>query len=141
MMHGIQRTDHRTPGWLVVATFAALLIVGLLGMHTLSSAHSPPDLGTETTHAMTADAGHAHETSTPAGTGLESECSDCATDGQHVMAMACVLGLLATLLLICRARPGLVRVNGTSIVDAVLRPAVVRLRPPPSLNLLSISRT
>lgn len=137
----IQRSEESpgSHGWLLAALFAALVIVGLLGMHTLSTAHaeSPVAMG-----AMAMDADHVHAASGSMDADTDAACLDCGTSGpHHAMIMACVLGLLVTLLLVCRAKPGLVRTHGPSIVAPVLWPAIELLPRPPSLTVLSISRT
>ncbi|MGA1827334.1 DUF6153 family protein [Microbacterium sp.] len=146
-----------SPRWLLAALFAALVIAGLLGMHTLSTAHSDSrvaaismgtasmgtaSMGTASIGTASMDADHGHAAPGPMDADADSGCLDCGTsDSPHAMMMACVLGLLVTLLLVCRTGPGLVRARGPSIVAPFLR-AAISLRPrPPSLTVLSISRT
>ena len=165
----IQRAEQpsASPRWLLAALFAALVIAGLLGMHTLSTGHSDSpvaaismgtvstgtasmstastgtaSMGTVSTGTASMDADHGHAAPGPMEADADSGCLDCGTsDSPHAMIMACVLGLLVTLLLVCRAGPGLVRARGPSIVPPFLR-AAITLRPrPPSLTVLSISRT
>lgn len=150
----IQRSEQPTasPRWLLAALFAALVIAGLLGMHTLSTGHSDSrvaaismgtiSMGTASIGTASMDADHGHAAPGPMEADADSGCLDCGTsDSPHAMMMACVLGLLVTLLLVCRTGPGLVRARGPSIVAPFLR-AAISLRPrPPSLTVLSISRT
>lgn len=140
--------------WLLAALFAALVIAGLLGMHTFSTAHSDVHvtaapmgataMSAEHVHAATGSMGneHMHAASGSMDAEADSGCPDCGQSGSHhAMIMACVLGLLVTLLLVCRAKPSLVRASAQSIVAPFLR-AVGTLPPrPPSLLVLSISRT
>ena len=150
----IQRSEQpsASPRWLLAALFAALVIAGLLGMHTLSTGHSDSrvaaismgtiSMGTASIGTASMDADHGHAAPGPMEADADSGCLDCGTsDSPHAMMMACVLGLLVTLLLVCRTGPGLVRARGPSIVVPFLR-APISLRPrPPSLTVLSISRT
>jgi hypothetical protein len=140
--------------WVPAALFAALVIAGLLGMHTFSTAHSDVHvtaapmgataMSAEHVHAASGSLGneHVHAATGSLGAEVDSGCPDCGQSGSHhAMIMACVLGLLVTLLLVCRAKPSLVRASAQSIVFPFLR-AVGTLPPrPPSLLVLSISRT
>lgn len=150
----IQRSEQppASPRWLFAALFAALVIAGLLGMHTLSTGHSDSrvaaismgtaSMGTGSMGTASMDADHVHAAPGSMDADADPGCLDCGTSNSpHAMITACVLGLLVTLLLVCRAGPGLVRARGPSIVAPFLR-AAINLRPrPPSLTVLSISRT
>ena len=128
--------------WLFAALFAALVIAGLLGMHTLSTAHSDVHVTTASAVTTTTDAEHVHAASGSMDADADAGCLDCGQRGSHhAMIMACVLGLLVTLLLVCRAKPSLVGSFGPSIVAASLRAAGALPPRPPSLIVLSISRT
>ena len=152
--------------WLLAALFAALVIAGLLGMHTFSTAHSdvhvtaapmgPTAMSAEHVHAATGSMGnehmhaatgsmgneHMHAASGSMDAEADSGCPDCGQSGSHhAMIMACVLGLLVTLLLVCRAKPSLVRASAQSIVAPFLRAEGTLPPRPPSLLVLSISRT
>jgi H+/Cl- antiporter ClcA len=146
---------HRVPAsapphaLLLLLALAVLLIAGLLGMHTftgdamghgtpatMSAAHTVVSDGSpDSRHAMTADA-----------TAASHDCDDsCATGhgGDHAsMGAACVLALLAGLLLILPplllGRRGLHHLLRVPASDP---PAGLRPPRPPSLLLLSISRT
>lgn len=139
-----RRSDHApvSHGWVQTALFAALVIVGLLGMHTLSTAHTDSTVAAVSPGAMAMDADHSHAAlgAVPAETDLG--CLDCGSSDSHqAMIMACVLGLLVALLLVCRAKPGVVRIRRQSIVALFLRSALTLQPRPPSLTILSISRT
>ena len=145
----IQRAEQApaSPRCLLAALFAALVIAGLLGMHTLSTGHSDSpvaaiSMGTASTGTASMDTDHGHAAPGSMDTDADSGCLGCGTsDSPHAMIMACVLGLLVTLLLVCRTGPGLVGARGPGIVAPFLR-AAITLRPrPPSLTVLSISRT
>lgn len=140
----IQRSDQPSVShrWLLAALFAALVIAGLLGMHTFSTAHSDVHVVAASTGATAMDAEHMHAASGSMDADAGSGCPDCGESGSHhAMVMACVLGLLVTLLLVCRVKPSRVRTRAPSIVAPFLR-AVGTLPPrPPSLIVLSISRT
>jgi len=101
-------------------------------------------MGNEHMHAATWPMGneHMHAATWTMDAEADSGCPDCGQSGSHhAMIMACVLGLLVTLLLVCRAKPSRVRASAQRIVAPFLR-AVGTLPPrPPSLLVLSISRT
>ena len=129
------------PRWLLVALLAAAVITGLLGMHTLTTTHSDVFLSAAPAEAA-AHAEHSHLSLPSIQAHSDADCVDCGQNGSpHAMAMACVLGLLVTLVLACRARPSLVRGSGPSIFAPFLRRASTLLPRPPSLIDLSISRT
>lgn len=131
----------RSARWLLVTLFAAAVITGLLGMHTFSTTHADVFLSAAPAGA-TSHAEHMHHSPPSAQAHPEADCGDCGQSGSHhAMAMACVLGLLVTLVLVCRARPSLVGGRGPSIVAPFLRAASTLLPRPPSLIVLSISRT
>jgi hypothetical protein len=140
----IQRSEqppvpHR---WLLAALFAALVIAGLLGMHTLSTAHTEMQVAAASTETAAMDAEHVQVASGSMDPDTDSGCLECGTsDSHHAMIMACVLGLLVTVLLVCRAKPGLIRARGPSIVTPFVRSAVRLLPRQPSLTVLTISRT
>ena len=128
--------------WLLAALLSALVIAGLLGMHTLSTAHSELRVAAVSTDRGAMDAQHMHIASASLDTGAVSGCPTCGrSDSHQAMIMACVLGLLVTLLLVCRAKPGLVRTRGPAVVAPFVRATVALLPRPPSLTALSISRT
>jgi hypothetical protein len=127
---------------LLTALFAALVIAGLLGMHTFSTDHAESQMPAVSIAPGAMDADQMHATAASADSDAESDCLDCGpSDSHHAMIMACVLGLLVTLLLGCRAQPSLVRPRGPSIAAPFLRAAVALMARPPSLSVLSISRT
>ncbi|WP_137843227.1 DUF6153 family protein [Microbacterium sp. 2FI] len=131
---------------LLTVLFAALVITGLLGMHTLTTAHAQHSVAvstaTVTAHVDPVHADHLHaEAATPDTHGDEG-CADCGSSGSHhAMFMACVLGLLVTILLVSRVKPALLRVRGSGTVARFLRAVVLPPPRPPSLAYLSISRT
>ena len=132
------RTVARTLLLLIAVTGA--VIVGLLAMHSLN-AHTATDTGHPASVTSTASTGsgdhHAGSTAT------DEACADCGSGHSDMLAMACVLALLATVLSL--ARPGAVR-RWLSILPRPRPLAVSALfvRPalhPPSLTVLCISRT
>ncbi|WP_243233669.1 DUF6153 family protein [Microbacterium sp. CIAB417] len=132
------RSMVRTLLLLVVITGA--IIVGLLAMHSLN-AHTATDAGHQTTATASAATGTGdHHTGT---TATDEPCADCGSGHSTMLAMACVLALLATVLLL--VRPSAV-MRWLSIPPRP-RPSVVAAlstRPalrPPSLTVLCISRT
>jgi len=132
------RSMARTLLLLIAVTGA--IIVGLLAMHSLN-AHTATDTGHQTTvttsATSSADDHHAGTTAT------DEPCADCGSGHSDMLAMACVLALLATVLLL--VRPGAVmrwlsilpRPRPSRMAALFIRPA---LRPP-SLTVLCISRT
>lgn len=157
---------------LLLGTMVVLLIVGLLGMHALSgstSGHSLPGVDIEGTHvgaSVVAAPGaphagvsstaslpesHAHERAAHVGSHAgaaihkDAQCADaCAAApfGHQHIAVACVLALLAGLLLLTPPR-SFARTWMPSVPPlAALGGGATQLAPPtPSLIQLSISRT
>lgn len=123
--------------WALVVLLSAGVVVGLLGMHVLSSGHAE-HVGAGV--AVVAEAhDHAAENASDASGRAGSECAECAPP--DALALVCVLGLLVTLLLIVRPRPCALVARYLRFAAAL---AVGSARPcarPPSLHELSISRT
>ncbi|GAA1938300.1 hypothetical protein GCM10009775_32980 [Microbacterium aoyamense] len=136
------RSMARTMLLLIVGTGA--VIVGLLAMHSLDAhtldAHTATEVGHRTTVAASASTGAGdHRADTVA---ADEPCADCGSGHSNMLAMACVLALLATVLLLVRPGAGMRR---SSILTRP-RPSVVPARPrarlhPPLLTVLCISRT
>lgn len=127
--------------WALTVLFAAGVMVGLLGMHTLSSGHAELPVGT-TVSAV----GHDHsmvesEPSHHTGADVGGGCVDCDTSGHDALMMVCLLGLLVTLLLVGRPASGLTRTRHPLFTVPALSAPWSRVPPPPSLLELSISRT
>lgn len=130
------RSTARTLLLLIAAT--AAVIGGLLAMHSLN-AHTAAGTGHQTTVATasaTADDHHSGATVTDEG------CADCGSGHSDMLTMACVLALLATVLLLARLRPR------QAWSSALPRPQPLSLAlpgepsvRPPSLTSLCISRT
>ncbi len=126
---------------LLIALIGAV-IIGLLAMHSLNT-HATAESGhhaTMATDAAGASAvGDAHGATTVS---AEESCADCGTSHSGMLAMACVLALLATVLLLARPR-GVQR--GFALLPRPGPPAVPRAGSPglhpPSLTVLCISRT
>lgn len=123
---------------LLIALIAAV-IVGLLAMHSLNT-HTATETGHQTT--VTAPAGAAADDHHADTTATDEPCPDCGTGHTDMLAMACVLALLATLLLLIGP--------GTALrwLSTLARPRPLSTalfpRPdlrPPSLTVLCISRT
>lgn len=145
------RSDQRPAAfwrWALVVVFASLVMVGLLGMHTLSVGHSDPvtaaAVSIEDAHAshVATEATHVPATLHHTGTAHDAGCVDCGSGGMHdALMLACVLGLLVAILWV--ARPGVLVVlsRGPSIVTFVHAPPSPAPIRPPSLLELSISRT
>jgi|TARA_B100000519_G_scaffold197767_1_gene206078 hypothetical protein len=121
--------------WLLAVCFASAVIVGLMGMHTISSAHGEPMT------SMSAAADHGHQAS-PADPEASAGCSSCGSGGDHdALMMMCVLALLATLLLLVLPREGRWWLRSALLqLRSSPRPRPAPSRPP-SLLELSISRT
>jgi len=120
---------------LLLIAVTAAVIVGLLAMHSLNT-HTAADTGHQTTASATADDHHSGASVTDEG------CADCGSGHSDMLAMACVLALLATVLLVALLRPGRVWLSvlpRPQPLSAAL-PGRPSLRPP-SLTALCISRT
>ncbi|MGZ0711946.1 DUF6153 family protein (plasmid) [Coraliomargarita sp. W4R53] len=126
---------HPVARLLITLTLAVMIVVGLLGMHVLSSSHSA--LPAE--HAATSMAAHEQVSVGPT---IEASCADCTAHDDHgIMAMTCVLGLLLLLALFTRPTLQLVSSdNRTFMTQAPLRATAIAPRSP-SPQELSISRT
>ncbi|WP_019178954.1 DUF6153 family protein [Microbacterium yannicii] len=124
---------------LLLIALTAAVIAGLLAMHSLNS-HATADTGHHTTVTAAASATvEDHHTGGPA---TDEPCADCGSGHADMLAMACVLALLATVLLFARPRAGLIQLSALPRP----RPYGLGLRaepdvPPPSLTALCISRT
>ena len=115
------RSMVRTLLLLVVITGA--IIVGLLAMHSLN-AHTATDAGHQTT-------------------ATDEPCADCGSGHSTMLAMACVLALLATVLLLVRPSAvmrwlSILPRPRPSVASALFTGPALR---PPSLTVLCISRT
>ena len=132
------RSMARTLLLLVAVTGA--IIVGLLAMHSLNT-HTATDTSHQTTATASATTGagdhHAGTTAT------DEPCADCGNGHSTMLAMACVLALLVTVLLL--VRPGaamrwlsILPRPRSSVASALFTGPALR---PPSLTVLCISRT
>ncbi|MDO8383948.1 MAG: DUF6153 family protein [Microbacterium sp.] len=123
--------------WALDVLFAAGVMIGLLGMHTLSVGHGDPAMTT-----VSAAAAHDQMSMMDEHAAAESGCVDCGSTGGHeALMLACVLGLMATFLLLIRPGIDLFRVRGPSLRMVAFLASVARSPWPPSLHELSISRT
>lgn len=124
--------------WALSVVFAALVVVGLLGMHTLSTGHSEP----AAVAAGVSTVEHDHASMTDTHAAADVGCADCGSGSDHdALMLACVLGLLVALLLIARAGPGMIYRHGPLVLEFVVRSPLEAPLRPPSLLELSISRT
>ncbi|WP_194410995.1 DUF6153 family protein [Microbacterium cremeum] len=130
---------------LLLIALTGAVIVGLLAMHSLSghAASGAGDHAADTAVVADRDIGHAHSatTATTATTVVTDVCADCGDDHSSMLAMACVLALLAVALLL-RPQPGhrwLSTMPRPRPVPSA--PASRTRRRPPSLTALCISRT
>ncbi|WP_438354667.1 DUF6153 family protein [Microbacterium sp. CJ88] len=125
---------------LLLIALTGAVIVGLLAMHSLNT-HTTAETGHQATMAADPSA-MGTESHAGATAAVDDGCVDCGSDHSSMLAMACVLALLATVLLL--ARPAAVRHWLASLPrpgpPAVSPPAIPGLRPP-SLTALCISRT
>ncbi|WP_141931965.1 DUF6153 family protein [Microbacterium sp. SLBN-146] len=132
----------RSPLWFIAALFAGLVIVGLLSMHTIATAHAGVPGHASSTGITAPHPDHLHDSSLPMGDDAATACESCNENGpHHAMVMACVLGLLVTLLLVHRPAALLIRERGPSVLIQFLHALGTLLPRPPSLIVLSISRT
>lgn len=131
------RSMARTLLLLIAVTGA--VIVGLLAMHSLN-ARTATDADHSTTVTTVVSTGAGDNFAGP--TTIDDPCADCGSGPSDMLAMACVLALLAAVLLLLR--PG-VGVRWLSILPRA-EPALMKFlaKPdvrPPSLAVLCISRT
>lgn len=125
---------------LLLIALTGAVIVGLLAMHSLNT-HTAADTGHPATIASAT--GSAVDDHNSGATATDEACADCGSGHSDMLAMACVLALLATVLLIARLRPSQVwlsilprpQTHGTAPPGS--RPSMR----PPSLTTLCISRT
>ncbi|WP_439591878.1 DUF6153 family protein [Microbacterium sp.] len=143
----IALTEHLRAGHSMARTLLLLIavigavIVGLLAMHSLNT-HTTAETGHHAT--MAADpSGMSTDSHAAATTAVEEACIDCGSDHSSMFAMACVLALLATVLLLARPAGGhqglaLLPRPGPATVSS---PGIPGRSHPPSLTALCISRT
>ncbi|WP_125132948.1 DUF6153 family protein [Microbacterium sp. 10M-3C3] len=121
---------------LLLIALTGAVIVGLLAMHSLNT-HTAANTGhqaTVATASATADDHHSGATVTDEG------CADCGSGHADMLAMACVLALLASVLL-ARLRPSQVWLSVLPRPRPLSAALPGRPRPrPPSLTALCISR-
>ena len=140
---------HATPGPLrgrdplrlrFVVCFAAAIIVGLMGMHTLASSHVPAMSSTSQMTGTVVSEDHRAPSAPTEDPGYA--CATCSPgDGHDALMVMCVLALLATVLFLLVPR----LIGGEPHGRDTWWPAIFAARPapsrPPSLWELSISRT
>lgn len=135
---------------LLVIAVTAAVIVGLLAMHSFNS-HTGSDTGNSAAVSSAASTG---AESSAANTGVvkdhhaglvaaDEPCADCGAGGHSdVLTMACVLALLATVLLVARVGGQLRWLSGLPRPKLLSPRSSHRPRTrPPSLTALCISRT
>ncbi|GAA2951288.1 MULTISPECIES: DUF6153 family protein [Microbacterium] len=131
---------------LLVVGVTVAVIIGLLAMHALNAPTASGHLLTSTVSTPHAHSHHDALTAVPgehtAQAVTDESCEDCAAGGHSgMLAMACVLALLVTALLLRWSGP---RLRWLSVLPRPTRAArgVLTLPPrPPSLISLCISRT
>ncbi|MFS0731907.1 DUF6153 family protein [Microbacterium sp. 1P10UB] len=146
----IALTEHLRAGRSMARTLLLLIaltgavIIGLLAMHSLNT-HTAAETGhhaTMATMATTDPSGMSTDSHAGATAAVDDGCPDCGSDHSSMFAMACVLALLATVLLLARptaVRQWLARFPRPG-PPAISPPGIPGLRPP-SLTVLCISRT
>ncbi|MDF2824673.1 MAG: hypothetical protein K0R68_2081 [Mycobacterium sp.] len=124
---------------LLIALIAAV-IVGLLAMHSLNT-HTAGETGHQST--ATAPVTTAIDVHHVGSTASDEPCADCGTGHADMLTMACVLALLAAVLLLVGPRTTALRWLSTQPRPGPLGAAVfpLTLLRPPSLSVLCISRT
>lgn len=132
------RSMARTLLLLIAVTGA--VVVGLLAMHSLNTHTAAADTGHHATTTGTvagADAGDHHTDDAATG----ESCADCGTGHSDMLTMACVLALLATVLILASPH------NAQRWLSILPRPQPLGVAPPnapglppPSLTTLCISR-
>lgn len=124
---------------LLIAVIVAI-IVGLLAMHSLNT-HTATAAHITHPTSVAAEAAPAHGHHSGA-TATGEGCAHCNSDHSDMLGMACVLALLATVLLLARLRPSRVRLSVRPFPQplSAAHPGRMHARPP-SLIALCISRT
>jgi len=121
------------------------LLAGLLAMHTMTFARENHGATASATIAMASETDHsAHGAVRGMPQNLDAECSGTCDPDHTMAAMACILALLTATLALGAARG----INSASVTPRlaqyhrdILAVAARAARPPPDLNVLSISRT
>jgi hypothetical protein len=136
----MERTRTLTRTFLVMIAITAGIVAGLLAMHSLNT-HATSTGHPDTVTTAAAGSHHAHDAA-PVGEAAAGECGDCAGGHDTMMWMACVLALLATVLILARISrswqtPDPERGSPTVLLWPARRAPVH----PPSLHVLCISRT
>lgn len=123
--------------WALIVVFSGAVILGLLGMHTLSTAH------TGIADLSSAAAMHEHsptEVSSPSNAD-HGQCVDCGSGEHDALMFACLLVLLVTSLLLIRSPHQAGRTSHSAFFAGPPAPGPIVPPRPPSLLELSISRT
>lgn len=130
--------------WMLAAIVVALVIVGLLGMHTLTADHAEAAPGVATAADHRHPSGGHVDTTTPGGhtdstTSVACECGS--SESHEAMIMTCVLGLLAGVALLVRVAPRLRLLRAATLGRIASHPIASHRPSRPSRWELSISRT
>ncbi|MGV8885958.1 MAG: DUF6153 family protein [Microbacteriaceae bacterium] len=127
-------------GVLFAVVAVAAIVTGLLAMHSLNLEHS---MGTNVGSSSMVAQHHEQAMADGAAHDVASEpCGDPCMPNHSLSAMACILALLVSALLVGTARMVTGRHFGVSWISSSARMAVaIRLPEPPSLHDLCISRT
>lgn len=127
------------------ALLPVVVVVGLLAMHALTAPGAPPPtIGAAATVSgdTTRQPAHAHQVADAANTVAGVDCEGCGAPGHVSAAMACMLALLLTLLILKPPALAPRWMHPTMMrSEAVNQPASATLPRPPSLHVLCISRT
>lgn len=116
------------------------VLLGLFSMHVLQHAGPTPPAAPSAHQTLHGDLATSHWSVTGAGHGFEQGCAGCPM-GHEMAAAACVLALLAILLIILPPRTlEIAKPQGTRFIPT-LNFALDVLRNKPDLNALGICRT
>lgn len=129
---------------LFTSTLVLGVLIGLLGMHVLSTVpahHAAVTAGAHITHHDNGTHDAAPVTTQPVAAAPCSDGGGCAGDMDEMRFMACVLALLAAaIILTIRPGPGFL-LPRIATAPAATYPTVLAPVRPPDLTVLSISRT
>ncbi|MEV8025454.1 DUF6153 family protein [Microbacterium sp. NPDC080220] len=132
------RARTRTLVTLLAVTTA--VIVGLLAMHSLGSGQGHD--AAPMSHAASMGETHAAAASTSDGATASTECVDCGGGHADLLIMACVLAILALVMLLAPRSAALLRVvRDRAPTVALLAPGRRPTLAAPSLSVLCVSRT
>ncbi|MGA6127134.1 MULTISPECIES: DUF6153 family protein [unclassified Microbacterium] len=134
------RARARTRTLLTLLAVTTAVIVGLLAMHSLGSGQGHD--AAPMSHAASMGETHAATASTSEGATAATGCMDCGGGNADMLVMACILAILALVMLLAPRSAALLRVvRDRAPTVALLAPGRRPTLATPSLSVLCVSRT